>query len=145
MSARFHKFLPLVALAFGASALVAPPAQATAPTATAAVPTCKEIIISKYFDNDQTGGWWVTTTSMGCGGTNESKIYNLDVINTTTNHSYFSQWLGTKATSYVKTVIVPSVPPSRPEYACIIAHAELKIPYGSKKDKKLCWPIASPF
>lgn len=141
MSARLVKLLPLVALAVGAGALVAPPAQATS----GAVPTCKEIIVTKTFDNDQTGGWWVVTTSMGCGGVNVGKTYSLSVFNSTTDRSYYWQNLATKATTYVRTVTVPSVPKSRPEYACVIAHAELKIPYGDTKDRNVCWNIASPF
>jgi hypothetical protein len=82
---------------------------------------------------------------MGCGFASTPKLYFLDVFNSTTNRVYYYANTGSKATSFVRTVTIPSVPRSRPEYACVRAESTIKIVAGDSKTKNFCFPIASPF
>ena len=123
-----------VLAAFAATALLPVVASAGAATATPAVSyRCSPISISYVFDNDQSGGWWVVTTSMNCAPAGYFKRYSLDIYDRPLTRQFVMETTGYVTGSYSKTTIIPATAMSQKRSACVSAHSEV---YNFKKDVK---------
>ncbi|TDU82573.1 hypothetical protein EV138_7468 [Kribbella voronezhensis] len=118
---------------------------AAAPAATTA--QCSPISISYVFDNDQTGGWWVVTTSMKCSPASYFKRYDLQIYDRPLTKHFASENTGYRTDPYDNRTIVPATAASQKKSACVSATSELY--YFDKtlidsESRNACFKTAAP-
>jgi hypothetical protein len=119
---RAFRVLPALAAA-ALLPLVVPAGAAMA--ATDAKFRCGPISITYVFDNDQSGGWWVVTTSMNCSPARYFKRYSLDIYDRPFTKQYVMDTTGYVTGAYSKTTIIPATPLSQNKSACVSAKSEV--------------------
>lgn len=132
-----------------AAALLAPLA-ASAPAQAAPADLswkCNDIIIKYTFDNDQTGGWWVVTTSMNCTPGMWPKIYSNEISDRPFKKYYLFDHTSYVSRAYDKTIIIDATPAKANKSACVQARAELYFPDkepATEISRNACFKTAAP-
>jgi hypothetical protein len=108
---------------------------------------CGNITIKYTFDNDQTGGWWVVTTTMDCTPRLWPKRYSLEISDRPFTKYYLFDHTGYTSPAYNKTIIIDATPAKANKSACVEARAELYYPNKSQateKSRNACFKTAAP-
>ncbi|QNE17528.1 hypothetical protein F1D05_05910 [Kribbella qitaiheensis] len=138
------RYLPAAVALLTAPLVANTPAQATQADLSW---SCGAITIKNTFDNDQTGGWWVVTTSMNCTPGAWPKRYSNEISDRPFTKYYLFDHTSYVSRGYDKTIIIDATPAKANKSACVEARAELYFPNRSlatEKSRNACFKTAAP-